>query len=307
MVSSDELIDRGKKGIFVNIIIKTLKIIRKRPTLILLWGAIFLVTGLINQMNPIFSLVFHFDISRQGNVFNTLLTTLRLAMEFLSDTGYMSLVILVFTGLLIVVSLLLALVFSGGFNVMNLEITGRRSSGGFREGVRKYFLKYSVVNFTVLLLGTVFVLFMAIVTIPALVISSSWVNGKPELMTTALFVDFITLLTVFFGFMFFRTFLLFWYPALVNVPERAFTIGKRVADSNFWPIVAGFALFDIVFIVFEFAFSVFSFMAASYESPAIILSVVIFILRWAFETLFFLVFGVFVFDRFIRYYRKAEA
>lgn len=286
----------------MNIISKTLKILKNKPLLLLAWGLVFLGTGIIYQLNPMFNLLFNFGFNGESSIFEAIITFVRLAFGFLSDSGYFSVIILAFTGGLVIVSILLGIVFSGGFNLINSEMVKYCLKGGFKDGISNYFTKFTVANFVVIFAGSLYVIFMIIAIIPSLVITSSWINNKPGLMVTALFVDFITLLVLFFGSMFFRTCFLFWYPALMNVPERAFIVGKRIADEHFWHLVGGFTLFDIVFLSVELLFVVLSSMVAIYASEKAVFSVLIFIIRWAFETFFFLVFWVYIFERFHRFH-----
>jgi hypothetical protein len=132
----------------VDTIKRSFNIAKRRPVLLLIWGLVFLVTGIIAQLNPLINLIINFGTQGKGNIFETIMTSVKLALKFLFGSGYLSLTLLTLTGGLVLVSLLLGVVFSGGFHVINSEMKGntRRS---FTEGVKNYFLKFAVVNFTV--------------------------------------------------------------------------------------------------------------------------------------------------------------
>jgi len=109
-----------------------------------------------------------------------------------------------------------------------------------------------VISFEVILFSILFTIFMLIVTVPAVAITRSFLGGKTELLALTVLFDLITLMVLFFGFMFFRIYMAFWYPAVFNFKDSYFSIGKYAADTYFWKIVVMFLKFDVAFILFEF-------------------------------------------------------
>jgi len=73
-----------------------------------------------------------------------------------------------------------------------------------------------VISFEVILFSILFTIFMLIVTVPAVAITRSFLGGKTELLALTVLFDLITLMVLFFGFMFFRIYMAFWYPAVFN-------------------------------------------------------------------------------------------
>lgn len=272
----------------MDIIKKTFNMMLKRPLTIILFGSIFLVYALVSYYNPIISLLLHFSINGDGSILGTIISSLRLAFNFIFNPKIMPVEFLCLAGALALISSLLGFLLSGYFNIVNNEIEGgTKPSRDFMESVRKYFLKVTAANFAVLSLGILFVIFMTVAAVPSLVITKTWIDGKSGIGVTAVFVSIITLAVIFFGSIFFRTILLFWYPAIYNYEKKAFTMGKRIAEYGFWKITLAYLIFDIIFIITESLFIFLSYILIYEGSGMMFLSILVFVIKWAFNTLFF--------------------
>jgi hypothetical protein len=137
-----------------------------------------------------------------------------------------------------------------------------------------------------------------IASVPAVIITRAASLAKAQMMISAVFIDILTLVIMFFSVMFFRIYVLFWYPAALNLRKKAFWVGKRIADANFWNIVKGMVAFDIVYIAVRLLLVYAGNISGKGEVGSQSFSLVVLALKWAFNTLFFSVFAAYIFTLF---------
>jgi len=159
----------------------------------------------------------------------------------------------------------------------------------FLTGIKKYFSQTWLITFIILLSGSLLIIVMAISTVPALVITGTFINKGDNILPAILFVDVLTCVVLFFGLMFFRIYTLFLYPSLVSSREKYFFNAKQLVDENFWSILLAMLVFDVVFIGFQALF--------------LNLSNNIFVLfvKWIFLTVFYALFSTYIFCAYNKY------
>jgi len=160
---------------------------------------------------------------------------------------------------------------------------------GKRPRLRKYFIRVSLISARVTVFGFLFIIFMLVASVPSIVISRAAATDKPELLAAAIFVDILTAGIIFFGLMFFRLYMLYWYPAAINNSGKYFSIGKQTVDRKFWSLTGRFVIFDAVYILFQFLFTLI-------KDPSVNL-----IVNWLFRTCFFTCFVIYIFYSYRKY------
>lgn len=277
-------------------------IIFKRPIILLFMGAIALLYCIISSFNPIFTILFGFNTSDIGGLLEGIVSFLRLTINFVTNPDIMLKGTAFLMGFLILASIIAGLVLSGYLYIINNTLDGKlKTKGEFQYGLRKYFLRIAGVTFLVLLLGLIYTGFMAVVSVPAMVVTRSWLAGKTGIFAPAMGLDIVTVLILFFSFMFFRIYIFFWYPAVINSEKRAFTTGKHAADSRFWSVVGTVLLFDLVFLLFEFL-SIYADKAMLLQNvEGALPATILFVINWIFKTFFFTAFVAYIFSAFKTY------
>lgn len=227
------------------------KIVKRRQGLLITVLALTLAFLVINSYNPLFGLLMGINTITKGDIMHSIIS----ALQILSDPSFIPTVVAIIIGISVIGSLIAGLLFSGFFYMLNNALSGKEKvKGEFRSGVKKYFKRVALISIRIILIGFLLVVFLSIATIPAIVITKAATPQKPELIASAVFVNFLTILVLFFGMMFFKIYALFWYPAAINAQGKYFTAGKKAADLNFWRVVGRFIIFDAVFVLVELIF-----------------------------------------------------
>ena len=108
----------------------------------------------------------------------------------------------------------------------------------------------SLMSASTILYSILFIGFMTVVTVPAIAVLRGQIEGKIDFLPLAIVLTVITAVVLFLGFMFFRTYILFWYPATFNFKRKTFAIGKG-QQTLFWEIVSFLVVFDVAFCSFQ--------------------------------------------------------
>jgi hypothetical protein len=284
-----------KEGFNMEVFQNTVRILFRRPFVIVFFAVVTLAFCILDYF--LSSVVIGVTAFGSGNIFESAVSFLHLGYNLVTDWSMLLKFILLALGAVLGLALVVGFAFSGCMNIINNALDKKpKFQGEFIFGVRKYFTRVSLVNFIVILAAGVFVLFMLTATVPAMVVTRAVSAGNAGLLPVAVFLDLITLGVLFFSFMYFRIYILFWYPALLNSPRRALTMGKRAADSRFWTVMGRFFAFDIVFILFEVLFLYANFIMAQRDSGSLLNTVAIFTVNWAFKSIFFSLFAGYVFS-----------
>ncbi len=261
----------------------SINIMFKRRSIWLSFGFVMLGIGIINFYNPLYAFIFGLG----GIDFSNIVNFLNLLTHFISSPVSIVKTILILIGVILAVSFICSIFFSGSFNAINKAMEGRQKAPGeFSEGLKKYYFKTVFVTFRVLFFGILFLLFLMVVSVPAIAITKAWLSGKAGLMASALILDLITVLVLFFLVIFFTTYVLFWFPASVNSGKKSFSYGKHVADTMFWKIAGRVVLIGLVFIVYQGLLLAADRILLGTNPDATFISIVLFVINWSLNTVF---------------------
>lgn len=270
----------------MSVVRTAVQIIRTRPFIILFSALITLAFCLINKYNPVVTLLFGLTSITGGSIYETLISYL----QILLDPDIIPMILLFIVAATVVSSILVGLIFSGYFNILNNALKGKKKSRGeFAYGIKKYYIKLVGISLPATVCFLLIVLFILISTVPAFVITHAASTGKPGLLAGAVFVDILTAGVLYLGFMLFRAYILFLYPAVVNANKKVFSVSRCMVNKNFWNISGKIAIFDIVFIVFML-------LSRTVENQT-----VLFVVDWVFSTIFFVLFTSYIFSTFRNY------
>lgn len=235
----------------MNIIKVTIHSVSKKPVIIILPAVAALICCIINNYNPVLPVVLGISSATGGSFFDGIISILQLLME----PNVIASVAIFAAGAVILVSLLAGLILSGYFSIVGNTLEGiEKAKGEFKAGLKKYFFKVFVITIKAALSAGFISGIMVIATVPAIIITRASAVTKPELMPAALLVDILTAGVLFFGFMFLRVYLFYWYPAVIKDMAKPFRRAKQFVDRYFWSILSRLAVFDVVFAVFLYFF-----------------------------------------------------
>lgn len=275
----------------MNTINTTVRAVKSRPLIIILPAVLLLLWSVLNTYNPILPVISGIVKITGGTTMDSLVSVLQLIM----DPSLIPLVLLLFIGTILLVSLFAGLVLSGYFYVIASALNGRkRCSGEFREGLKRYFFRYFLISLRAVPFMEALAVFMLVSSIPAIIVTRAVTIDKPELLIAAVFVDILTAAVLFFSLIFSRIYIFFWYPSALKAAKKPFTYGKRLVDRHFWEIVLRVLFFDIVFAAFHYIIS-------AIGSP-----IMQQLLAWLFNTVFFTTFAVYVFKAFSEYSKPSD-
>jgi len=278
-----------------------MRILFGRPFLILFMSAMALVYSVF-EYNMVLPLAFGFTAIGVGNMLESAMSFIQLVFGLITSPGILSGGIIYFAGGLVISALAAGALLSGFLYVLNNTINGSpRASGEYIHGLKTYFSRISAVTLVIISSTVLYILFMMIVSVPAITVTRAAASGRLELFAGAVVTDVVTLGVLFFGCMFFRIYTLFWYPSSINYGKGAFIIAKRIADSNFWSITGRFILFDLVFILLQGALLAGKLFIMHQESMNPVYTLAILGLDWIFKTVFFGSFIVYIFSAFKAY------
>lgn len=269
----------------------TIGAILKRPFIIIFFAIFSLGYSIVDYNVPVLNLIVLLNTFMDGDLYQSLFTIIQWILKIIVTFKG----ILVITVAVIIISLLIAIVLSGYFSIINNTLDRKtKFKGEFGEGLRKYFIKIWIMSMIGMIITILFILVLMVAGVPALIVTKAAAVGKSGYFLTAVLVDFITVGVAFFGFMFLRIYLIFWFPSVFENDKKAFSKGKRLVDTYFWSIVVKFLLLDILFIIFQI-------LAVNAGNSLAFLPA-----KWIFNTLFFGFYITYVFSLFKYYKIKNE-
>ncbi len=222
-----------------------------RPFIIVFSVVLSLLYCIVDFLNPLIAVIFGFSAMGEGDLLGTVISLIQLA---LSPALLMKAGLWIIAGV-VLAALVTGLLFSGYFYILkNTLENAPRKRGEYFEGIKKYFGRIFRTNLAVLSLSVVFLVFLIVLSVPALFVSWSWQAGKAELFGMMLLLDILTVVVVFFIFMFFRLYLSYWYPAVYSFQKGSFRMAKNIVEGKFWILVGRWVLIDILFILVEVLF-----------------------------------------------------
>lgn len=283
-----------------------IKPVKKRPALFVILGVLTFLYCYI-EYSFIMPIVFGISIFKTGNIFDSIMYFIQMVLNYLPNISPISIVFIFLA--IIAISLVAGIVLSGTLNVLNSAlIDSDKGKKVFSKGIQKHYLKVSRITFLSILYSVLFAIFIVVVSVPAIVITSAAITEKPELMNVAYILDSITVGILFFSVMFFKIYILFWYPAAMNQDKKLFERGKRAADDSFWSIVLRFIGYDLLIVVFQLGLFYINNVLSKNESVVseFISVIVLIFINWIFKTVILISILSFVFSKFIDYWDRAK-
>lgn len=269
----------------------------KRPDIVLAFSLATFVFCFIEYI-LVFPVITGISSISGGNLMDNVMYFIQFTIGLFVNSRYL----LYGLGGVLFAGLVLGFVSSGCLYMLNNYLAKRKKTKlEFFTGVKKHFLKLSIVSFAQVLFSILFFVFMMVVSVPAVAVTRSFLGGNTDLLALTVLFDIITLLVLFFGFMFFRIYIFSWFPAVLNFTDRHFSIGKYAADTNFWSIVVRLMFLDVVFILFEYAMIYFNSAIPMDGAVSVLRIVLLLFANWIFKTLFIIVLAVVFFSRFLAF------
>lgn len=267
----------------MNILKLTVQSASKRPVIFILPAVLALVLSAINCYNPVLPVLLGISGATGGSIFDGVIS----ALQLITDPALIPAVAIFLACAVVILTLLAGVILSGYFHIVRNTLAGNeKSKGDFGAGMGKYLLKVSTITLRAVLFMVLISGVIIVATVPAIIITRAASTTRPELMLAAVFVDFLTAAIVFFGLMFTRIYLFYWYPAAFNDVQKPFRYAKSLVDGHFWQIVLRFLVFDVVFVVFAYLIII---------TTSTILKL---LLGWIFAAVFLTVLSVYVFHSF---------
>ncbi|TYQ15281.1 UNVERIFIED_CONTAM: hypothetical protein Cloal_1715 [Acetivibrio alkalicellulosi] len=272
----------------------------KRYDLLIIFGILSLIYCIV-EYYFFFPIVLGASFIRGGSVLESIIYIIQLVIN-----NFLSVRYLLYGVIAIIISgLVFGFVFSGTFYTLNNFLLKKaKMKFEFLKGVKLHFLRVSLISVCAILYAVLFVIFMVIVSIPAIVVTIAFIDGDFKLLGVAVAFVIITFIILFFGSMFFRMYVMFWYPSAFSFKGKIFAIGKMAADTFFWKIVVVFMMFDIVFWSFQFLLIYLNSLMAGNYSAGFIRFLVLILLNWVFKTIYFISLSTFVFSRFLIFKKR---
>lgn len=263
----------------------------KRPFIIVFFSIFVLTYAIIDYCIPVLNIIVLMNTFISGDIFLSLVSLIQWVLKLIiTPKG-------VIFGMVLVVAaaFLIAIALSGYFGIINNTLDKKaRYKGEFGELFKKYFVRILFTSIIFLVIGIILAVVLMVACIPALIVTKAAIAGKSGFFITAVFVDFITIGVVFFGIMFLRIYLVFWFPSIFTNDKKAFSKGKCLVDSYFWSIVVRFMILDVLFILFQI-------LAINMGTSFAFLPV-----KWLFNTVFFGFYITYIFALFKTFTIKNE-
>lgn len=226
-----------------------MRILFRRPVLLLVLAVIMFLYCIL-EYNILLPVIFSFFAIGTGNFLESAMSFIQLIFRVIISPEMLTFGLLFLAGALIAASMAAAALFAGLFNIVNNVLDKKpKFKGEFVFGLKKHFLSLFTINLRVGLFSMLLTIFIMIACVPAIAATRAAAQDKPELVMGAAIVDVITFLVVFFCLLFYRSYILFWYPAALKFKRKTFSHGKRFVDSNFWRIAGRIVGYDIAFLL----------------------------------------------------------
>jgi len=244
-----------------------------------------LAAAVINSIIPVVALIVGVINMADGASLDVVVS----ALQMLMDPG-VALTLLVAVALLtLLISAGAGILLPGYLLTVDDGIFGEgRKKGLFGLGIKRYFSKFFFMTLKASLITVIMGVVLLVACVPAIVVTRVALSSKPELMLGAIFIDVVTALVFLMCVSFYKSYVFMWYLASAFGEKKPFAKAKALGNRMFWRLSLGFLLFDLVFGVLIYLI---------YQSDSQLFR---YIIGWAFTTLFFTVFSVYL----VNIYRK---
>jgi hypothetical protein len=275
----------------------SVSLLTKRPSILFLTAIISFVICIADNLFVLMSQ--SIAMFKTGSRLNDYVNIIQFLINTILVPRTAVMVILLIVVLVAATALILALLFSGGFNILNSAANGKDNKGenGFIAGVKKYFLRMLSLNLWTLCSIILFIIYALIASVPAVIIFDNALNGTVNIFAGFLLV-IVTLVILFFSFAFFRQYMFFWYPSAIIYEKNHFKIAKKISNLNFWKLLSKFIAFDIIALLFNLVYLIASFSLADAQNVSGITNYILFIIDIVFKTIFIALLLCFVFSSF---------
>ncbi len=265
---------------------KALKVLVKKPFAVIYISVLVLAAAVLNRLNPLIPLIAGLNKASEADVFQNVISVL----QFIIKPDILKYVILIIAGAVILSALLASALTPGLMNVLNHAVSGKKAGRRvFFEGYSKYFKKILVLSLKVFSLIWLFLIYIAVALVPLMIVLRAPVFNRVNDLIISVVIAIISVLILYFSLIFFRSYLIFWLPALFNGYGKPFIKGKRTVDNYFWKLALAFLIFDIVLLAAAAAFSYF---------PD---NIYLFAAKWLFASIYISYFTSYVFTAFKAY------
>jgi len=277
----------------------------KRPWILVL--TIILSTVICIVENLFITLLYGITMFKTGSPFDDYINIIQFVIDTILVPQTVVKIIIVLVVLICAVALILALLLSGYFNILNNAVEGKSKKYGseFIAGVKKYFLRMVSINLWTLCSIVLFIIYVLIALIPAAIFIDNAFSGVVNIIAGIL-LFIITILVLFFSFAFFRQYIVFWYPSAIIYDKNHFKMAKKISDSNFWSLLSKFIIFDIVLLVFDSVYIIANFSLANAQVVSGITSNILLFINIIFKTVFIALLVCFVFTSFKKFNDKYQ-
>jgi len=275
----------------------SVQLLAKRPLILFLTIIISFVICMVE--NLFITLFYSITMFKTGSRFDDYVNIIQFLIDAVLVPKTAVKIIILAVVFVVATALILALLLSGGFNILNSAAQGNDKKGqnGFVAGVKKYFLRMISLNLWTLCSVILFIIYVLIASIPAVIIFDNALNGTVNIFAgILLFV--VTIVVIFFSFAFFRQYIAFWYPSAIIYDKNHFKIAKRISNLNFWPMLSRFIVFDIIVLLFNTVYIIANFSLANAQIVSGITNNILLIINIIFKSVFFALLLCFVFSSF---------
>ena len=291
-----------KEGNILSSFSEAISIILKRPFILFYFSFIMLVYCVLSYIITggnavLYHLLAGFGLLGGGDTAENIIYIMRFAFNAIFNTARITKILVYYTAFLLLFSTAASLLLSGYFYIVNNSTNSKpKEKGEYFAGLRKYYLRVIAAIFVSMLTLSLTIILIAVAAVPAVVVTSAALGNNPELVPRAVLLDLLTLFVLFFTFMFLRMYIFFWFPSIFNNERKAFKLGKRTVDSRFFQVLSHLLAFDVVFIIYQWLEI---FMSNHYKNDLAIF--VLFIVNWAFKSIFFVTLVSYVFAIYKRF------
>ena len=223
----------------INIVLNSIKVMLKKPTMFIYMAvmiSMFLVIDYFYRFSVLISLLI--KSLKLGDIVPML-------QLFIQPTIFTKalLVIVVF---LLLISMILALFFSGLFSKLTNSLYNKKNlRENFFKSIKKYYLKttWTFIRTGIILIMSILALLIA--SVPAIIVSIAAYNSGDIYIILAIVIDVISAFILLLVFYFIKMYLIFWFPSMLNY-KKSFKIARMVVNKNFWKIIYNFIATDVI-------------------------------------------------------------
>ena len=246
------------KVVILQKVYESLRAVIKRPEVLIFPGVLVLLTSVISiyytkMSSPTSYLFFSIFEGVNQSAFEMLKSLLMLAIASFSIHNPLLYLVAV-----IVASFIIALIantFLSGYIyiIKNTLEKRKKSKSDFIKGIKKYYIKFLPVSAANFIGTTMFIVFVAISIIPFIIFNDLANAKNPLFFNIVILFGFISFLILYILYIFFRAYMIFWYPSAIFRGKDSFRRAKKLVDERFFFVAWLIILFDGLYIIYSYA------------------------------------------------------